>query len=322
MTSHPYSYDHLPVINYPHHPAYGTAFPKPSLGDRVAALAKFASGFAIIAARLVADYEHLPRPKDRSNKVAELIRRSPTYLGLIATQKLRRLMRRPAEPVTAAGTSVLNTLNLDGIAGLRLPAEQLGRVRDLLSPHYRTLEARLAQKTPDQRHFDETRLWLDKDVCPEVYAYFNQLAAELGVIEASAYLGRPVAIAHVVPQINDPNDAFWSNHFSDVGVADSPCDYCHVDATYNLLKFIIYVSEVGPDNGPFTYVRGTHRASRNFWDGLIRRANDYAGLSWTKPQSRRLFNAFPKFLQRKAAFVLTCRLATNMPTLSSATNGA
>ncbi|MCK1452517.1 hypothetical protein IVB36_16880 [Bradyrhizobium sp. 35] len=68
---------------------------------------------------------------------------------------------------------MLNTLNLDGIAGLWLSAEQLGRVRELLSPHYRTLEARLAQKAPDQRHFDETRLWLDKDVFPEVYTYFN-----------------------------------------------------------------------------------------------------------------------------------------------------
>ncbi|MCK1452518.1 hypothetical protein IVB36_16885 [Bradyrhizobium sp. 35] len=44
----------------------------------------------------MADYEHLPRPKDNSHKIAELIRRSPTYLRLIATQKLRRLMRRPA----------------------------------------------------------------------------------------------------------------------------------------------------------------------------------------------------------------------------------
>jgi hypothetical protein len=62
------------------------------------------------------------------------------------------------------------------------------------------------------------------------------------------------------------------------------------------------VSEVGPDNGPFTYIRGTHRANRKFWDGLIRRANDYAGLSWTKRRNRQLFNALPKFLQRKAAF--------------------
>lgn len=102
----------------------------------------------------------------------------------------------------------------------------------------------------------------------------------------------------------------------------SPSDYCHVDATYNLQKFIVYVSEVEPDNGPFTYVRETHRASRKFWDGLIRRANDHAGLSWTKPQSRRLFNELPKFLQRKTAFGIDLPPAANMPTPFSTMNGA
>lgn len=303
MTSHPYTYDHLPVVDYLHHPAYGAAFPNPTVGDRLSALATFASGFALITARLVADYEHLPRPKDKSHKMAEFVRLSPTYLRMILSQKLRRLAGPHPQPTTEAGKNVLNTLNRDGIAGFRLSPEQLAKVREMFAPHYKTLEARLAQKTPEQRHFDETRLWLDKDECADIYGYMNQLASELGVLEAgSAYLGRPVVISHVVPQINDPTDKFWANHFSDVGVADSPCDYCHMDATYNLLKFIVYVSEVGPENGPFKYVRGTHTAARRFWDGIIRRANDYAGLSATKPAYRKLFSALPKFLQRKAAF--------------------
>lgn len=46
----------------------------------------------------------------------------------------------------------------------------------------------------------------------------------------------PAAVAHVVPQIDDPTDNFRLNHFRDVGVGNSPCDYCHIDATYNLLQ--------------------------------------------------------------------------------------
>jgi len=304
MSTKPYAFDHLPVVDYARHPAYGVAFPQPGIADRARALARFASGFALIAGRRLADYEHLPRPKDKSRRLAELVRHVPTYLRLIPSQRLRRLVRGSSlQPKSTAGRSVFNTLERDGIVGIGLTPDQLGSVRELLAPHYRTLEARLERTSPEERHFDETRLWLDRDIYPEIYRFFNELAAQLGVIEgASAYLNRPVAIAHIVPQINDPSDKFWANHFSDVGVADSPCDYCHVDATYNLLKFIIYVSDVGPDNGPFTYVRGSHRASRGFWDGLIRRANDYAGLSWTKRPNRQLFNALPKFLQRKAAF--------------------
>lgn len=298
-----FPYDHLPDIDYAHHPAYGLALPRPTFLERIKALGRFALGLAIISGRRLTDYEHLPRPKDKAHKIAGLIGNLPAYAHLIPAQKLRRLKASESRPTVEPAREVLNTLEQDGIAGFRLSEEQLNAIRKLLAPHYKTLEARLAQKTPEQRHFDETRLWLDADANPEVYGFFGDLASSLGVTEAaSAYLHRPVRVSHVVPQINDPSDQFWSNHFSDVGVEDSPCDYCHVDATYNLLKFIVYVSEVGPDNGPFTYLRGSHKASHRFWDGLVRRANDYAGLSSTKRELRRAFNALPKILQRKAAF--------------------
>jgi hypothetical protein len=299
-----FSYDHLPDVDYAHHPAYGLAFERPSLRLRAKALGRFARGLGMIAMRLAADYEHLPRPKDKSRKVAELLRRAPTYVYLVAAQKLRWLTGRGSfQPQAEAGRNVLGVLERDGIVGFRLSPEDLKNIRELLSPHYMTLEKRLAQKSPEQRHFDETRLWLDSDLYPDVYRFFDDMAARRGVIDAAgAYLKRRVEIAHVVPQINDPTDKFWANHFGDVGVPDSPCDYCHIDATYNLLKFIVYVSPVGAENGPFTYVRGSHVASRNFWDGLIRRANDYAVLSSTKRAYRELFNALPKLLQRKAAF--------------------
>jgi hypothetical protein len=299
-----FSYDHLPDVDYAHHPAYGLAFERPSLPLRAKALGRFARGLGMISMRLVADYEHLPRPKDKSRKLAELLRRAPTYMYLVAAQKLRWLVGRVSyQPKAEVGRNVLGVLDRDGIVGFRLSEEDLSGIRELLSPHYKTLERRLAEKSPEHRHFDETRLWLDSDLYPDVYRFFNDMAARLGVIDAaSAYLKRPVEITHVVPQINDPSDRFWANHFSDVGVPDSPCDYCHIDSTYNLLKFIVYVSPVSAENGPFTYVRGSHLASRNFWDGLIRRANDYAGLSWTKRAYRELFNALPKVLQRKAAF--------------------
>ncbi len=293
--------EHLPVIDYDAHPAYGRAMPPPDLGTRLKAMRYFAYGLFLICARGIADLEHLPRPTDRTHKWRWIARHLPMYLRLIVSQRLCRAA--PCQPQTAEGKQVLDALQGDGIAGFRLGADRLAEIRNLVAPHFKTLEARLAQKPPEARKFDETRLLLAPESHPELYAWFNRFAAEIGVVEAaSAYLKRPVAIAAVVPQINDSSDNFWADHFKDVGVADSPCDYCHIDATYNLLKFIVYVSEVGPDNGPFAYVRGSHRASRGFWDGLIRRANDYAGLSWTKPQFRKLFYALPHFLQRKAAF--------------------
>jgi len=299
-----YPFDHLPVIDYDAHPAYGRALPPPHLGTRLKALLYFARGLLLIGTRRIADLEHLPRPTDRSHKWRWVVRHLPMYFRLIVLQRLSRAGSGAAcQPQTAAGKQVLAVLERDGIAGFSLGSDKMREIRNLLAPHFKALEERLAQKAPEARKFDETRLWLAPESYPELYKWFNRFASEIGVTEAaSAYLQRPVSVAHVVPQINDPTDNFWANHFGDVGVADSPCDYCHIDATYNLLKFIVYVSEVGPNNGPFAYVRGSHRASGGFWDGLIRRANDYAGLSWTKPQFRELFYALPRGLRRKAAF--------------------
>lgn len=299
-----YSFDHLPVINYQAHKAYGQALAKPRLGERLRALKQFAFGMAQIASRRLADYEHLPRPKDKQRKLQWMLRHSPTYLRLVVSQRLRRLVAGNAyAPKTAAASEILDGIERNGIVAVRLPAAKVAEMAEKLQPYFAELEQRLASKSLDDRKFDETRLWIDSDKDPGIYQWFNEAMRSVGIVEAaSAYLKRPVTVAHIVPQINDTSDNFWANHFVDAGVEDSVCDYCHVDATYNLLKMIIYVNEVTEENGPFSYVKGSHKAARGFWDGMIRRANDYAGLSWTKRQYRELFFALPRALQRKGAF--------------------
>jgi hypothetical protein len=299
-----YSFDHLPVIDYGRHKAYGKSLRKPRLSERITALRRFAYGMILIAGRRLADYEHLPRPKDKQRKIRWMLQHSPTYLRLVVSQRLRRLAAGNSyAPKTAAAGEILHHIEQDGIMAVRLPASKVDEMAEKLKPYFVELERRLAAKSPDERKFDETRLWIDSDKDPGIYQWFNEAMRSVGIVEAaSAYLKRPVAVSHIVPQINDPTDNFWANHFIDVGVEDSICDYCHIDATYNLLKMIIYVGEVTDENGPFSYVKGSHRAAAGFWDGMIRRANDYAGLSGTKPSYRELFFALPRALQRKGAF--------------------
>ena len=299
-----YSLDHLPVIDYRTHKAYGQVLAKPSLSQRLNALKHFAFGMMLIASRRLADYEHLPRPTDKQQKIRWMLRHSPTYLRLMVSQRLRRLFAGNSyAPKTAAAQELLNGVERDGIVAVRLPAAKVAEMADRLQPYFKALEQRLASKPPSERKFDETRLWIDPEGDPGIYRWFNETMRSAGVVEAaSAYLKRPVEVAHIVPQINDPSDNFWANHFVDAGVEDSVCDYCHVDATYNLLKMIVYLNEVTEENGPFSYVKGSHRAAKGFWDGMIRRANDYAGLSWTKRPYRELFHALPRPLQRKGAF--------------------
>jgi hypothetical protein len=299
-----YPFDHFPVIDYRAHRAYGGFLPKPRLKSRLRALRWFAFGLAMIAGRLLVDYEHLPKPKNKSAKLRWMLSRSPMYARLVFSQKIRRVFARNKFSASSPkADEVLAVLKRDGAICVRLNQQQVREMRDLLEGHFQALKARLASKRPQDRHFDETRLWLDRDKNADVFAWFTDVLGSHGVLEASSiYLNRPVGVAHVNPQINDPSDNFWANHFVDAGVEDSRCDYCHFDSTYNVLKMIIYVSDVAPKTGPFSFVRGSHRADSAFFDGIIRRANDYGGLSSTRRQCRELFNALPKFLQRKAAF--------------------
>ncbi|NVN85868.1 MAG: hypothetical protein HXX15_07230 [Rhodopseudomonas sp.] len=294
-----YQFEHLPVIDYDAHPAYGRVLPMPQLGARLKAIAYFGYGFVLAAARRLVDVENLPRPGENSKKFSAILRALPTYLRLIILQLLSRLSAGGAfKPKTERGANIFAPLQRDGIVGVRLPADKIAEIRSLLAPHFKTLEAKIVAKAAD---LDDGRLWLDPEASADIYKWFNQAAADLGLLEAaSAYLKRPVGVGHIAAQIDDKASSV--SPFADVAVDTSPCDGFHIAPTHNLLKYVIYLSDVGPANGPLSYVVGSHRASLGFWDGLIRRANDLAGLSSTQAASRETFYALPNGLQRKAAF--------------------
>jgi hypothetical protein len=293
-----YQFDHLPVIDYDKHPAYGRVLSMPQLGARLKVLVYFGYGLLLALARRIVDHENLPRPADNSQKFAAILRNLPTYLRLIILQRLGRLAAGNAfKPRTERGADILAPLERDGITGVRLAPDKIVEIRNLLAPQFKSLE----QKASLPGHADDNRLWLDPTTAPEIYKWFNQTAADAGLIEAaSAYLRRPVGVGHIAAELVD--HAAQVSPFVDVGVDASPCDGFHIDPTNNLLKFVIYLSDVGPANGPLTYVVGSHRTSGGFWDGLVRRANDLGGLSSTQPEYRELFYALPAGLQRKAAF--------------------
>jgi hypothetical protein len=270
----------------------------PQLGARLKVLVYFCYGLLLALARRIVDHENLPRPAENSQTFSAILRNLPTYLRLIMLQRLGRLAAGNAfKPKTERGADILAPLERDGITGIRIAPDKILEIRNLLAPQFKTLEQNGTLPGRQQ----DGRIWLDPAVSPEIYKWFNQTAADVGLIEAaSAYLRRPVGVGQIAAELVD--HAAPVSPFVDVGVDISPCDGFHVDPTNNLLELVIYLSDVGPANGPLTYVVGSHRASGGFWDGLVRRANDLGGLSSTQPAYRELFYALPAGLQRKAAF--------------------
>ncbi|ABD85836.1 hypothetical protein [Rhodopseudomonas palustris] len=297
-----YQFDQLPVIDYDKHPAYGRVLPMAQLGSRLKAVTYFAYGLVLATARRLIDVENLPRPAAGEPKLGSVLRHLPVYLRLIMLQRLSRLAAGNAyQPKTERGDNLLAPLQRDGVAGVRLPPDKLFEIRNLLAPQLKILEQQLALKPALSADAEETRLWLDPATNAEIYKAFNQTAADLGVLEAaSAYLKRPVGVGQLAVQINDPVEG--PSEFADVGVDSSATKHFHIDTSGNLLKLVIYLGDVGPANGPLAYVPGSQRAAKGIWDGLVRRANDLAGLSSTTPSSRELFFALPEGWRRKASF--------------------
>ena len=123
--AHSYQFDHLPVIDYDAHPAYGQSLPAAGLGTRLKALSHFAYGLLLIGTRGIADLEHLPRPADRTHKWRWIMRHLPTYFRLIVLQRLRRTTAGAAhQPRTPEGRQVLDVLERDGIAGIGVSVDQ------------------------------------------------------------------------------------------------------------------------------------------------------------------------------------------------------
>jgi hypothetical protein len=295
-----YPFDHLPAIDYDAHPAYGRVMSMPMLGARLKAISYFGYGFLLTSAQRVIDIAHLPPPAAAGKPLVTLLRHLPTYLRLILLQRLSRFTAgRAFAPKTERGAAVFAPLQSDGFAAVQLGSDAVAQIRTQLAPQLSALEQRAAPIGEAERR----RIDVDPAAHSDLYRWFNQTAADLGLTEAaSAYLKRPVGVGRIVAELAEAPGTPAASPFADVSVETSPCDGFKVDLAYNVLKLVIYLGEVGSANGPLSYVVGSNRAATRFWDGLIRRANDLAGLSSTQQAWRETFYALPAGLQRKATF--------------------
>jgi hypothetical protein len=302
----PYRGTSLPEIDYDAHPAYGGTFPKPTLRERLQALSVFLRTFAFVSVRRIVDYENMPLLTKEAGfhglHFTTALRFVAMYGRIRATRLLRTLtgQRRPAVP---ANPALLNQLKSDGIVCLTLSPDEIENVRAVTNPGFSKLDERRAGIPLDKRKFDDNVYWCTRAADPQAFKTVEDIFGHYGIIEtASAYLGRPVGVKHVNAQINDEDYAFWKRQFADTKIPDPWGSYLHVDATYGMLKCAIYVHEIGPDGGPFCYVRGSQRAKVGWFEGMVRRTNDFGGLSGRKAEVRRKFMALPRFLRKKAEF--------------------
>jgi hypothetical protein len=257
----------IPDIDYSTHPAYGALFGKPALVDRIRALCVVAPALA-------------------------------RFTVLELRQAARRLLS--PNPVKCTNTTFLER----GICIERFEPEAKNALLEALAEPCKFLNDRLAKIPPAARSYEDAQLLVDRSRAPRAYEILERELQRLGVFElARSYLkGAKGAVKYFVLQTNDAGESHWRERFKDIGLRDSPANYLHVDTGVGVLKTIMYLSDVGRQNGPFCYAPGSHGMRRGVVDRIVRSAADVSLIGAPEPENRKSFSALPQFLQRKADF--------------------
>lgn len=262
----------LPQIDFASHPAYGSHFGKPNPALRLRAVGRMAPALGVFML---------------------------WELRSVLVRALGRLKRKPAAPGFA------EEFARNGTVAARIGPNVRARIADGLAPHLADLRKRLANLRPEEASYGDAQLSLRPENAGPVFDAVGDMLEEQGVFDlVRCYIpGALGRIKRITLQWNRAGETHWRNRFADLPGLSSTADYLHVDTGGGIIKAIYYVSdEVRPENGAFSYVLGSNRRATSAFDRIVRSAADHSGMSRTDAESRRLFNALPRFLQRKADF--------------------
>lgn len=191
-------------------------------------------------------------------------------------------------------------LGRDGVVGYRVPPEMIARLLRHAEPYVNQILKNKQEKGVNV--FKEKVLQVSERKSPKFFATVNGLLKELQIISrAEHYRGYPLYLTKLAVQVGDPEDSDWRDHFADIGVKDPPTSYFHIDGSIGDMKALVYLTDVGEENGPFQYIRGSNHVLGVF-ENAVRYGNDKTKFDSCDLNHRKLFAALPRMLQKKSEF--------------------
>lgn len=286
-------------VDYGKHPAYAMLTSTLTLGQRIAALARFTKYFCLIAFKRIVSYELIPAHLRRFDTLGAIGRFAKAAL----CNAVQKLVVGSGRYRADQGTEIEKELRTNGICVLKTDDMAFNRVQQAASPLLQDLRKLRGDRARGGREFAESRGSALRTRDAQLFTAVENLLAQSGVLDAcSAYIGQPAMLIDVNPQINDASDDFWQRIFPDLPESPRPTAYMHRDASGGDIKAIFYMSDVGAGNGPFSYSIGSQRTERRWLTDWIEETNDQSGASGTSAEDRRSFIALPGALRRKCAF--------------------
>lgn len=287
------------LVNYEQHPAYAELTKSVGLSTRLKALRRFLPSLAVIKVKRAIRYEMIPLHIRKASGVSGWLEKTRVALSHLFQKHAGHNVALDVPGLTELDRS----FRRQGCAVIAAPESAYQHLANLSRPNFERLEIRRAAQRDGARDFEASRSYARRDEAKALFEAIEALFTQSGVFDtAQAYLGRKIKLIDVNPQINDPSDDFWRRVFPDLQQPTPSCAYFHRDASGGDIKAIVYMSDVGPDNGPFGYVIGSHLMPLQRADDHVSEANDSNGMAGTGPENRRCFAALPEAWRHKGAF--------------------
>lgn len=173
-----------------------------------------------------------------------------------------------------AGDDVLRELQDQGVALTRARPDLKASLMALTQPIVERIETHLEATV--ETGFKDGQILLDPAEHAPVFRAVEEIfdAARIWDI-SSAYAGQPLVLASVAAQVNTvgtTNRKYTA--IDEVGLPKLRTNYFHIDSLgWPHHKVLIYLNDVGLDQGPFRFVTGSHRVADDF-ELSVRKTND------------------------------------------------
>ncbi|WP_026069272.1 phytanoyl-CoA dioxygenase family protein [Legionella tunisiensis] len=284
--------------------AYADFIKAADFRSKIHSLFIFGKYFLIVAIKRVISYELIPADLRNPKTVPDFI----ATLKKIALNIRYKFLPRKNRSVDKTGEQISTNLDRQGICVVDMNSYQFDKIDVLALPLLEKLRQIRGQRKEGSREFIESRSTALRSASKDLFQAVEAALTASGILSGIAkYLGRPVSVVDINPQINDSSDDFWRRFFPDLAIEKPTTAYCHRDASGGDVKVILYLSDVEQENGPFSFILGSHRNRPGRFANLVQEINDTSGFSSTDPKARQLFSALPSFLRKNVLLVMTCK---------------
>ena len=195
----------------------------------------------------------------------------------------------------------------EGVAPVQLSPGTLGPIEQAAAPVLGAISRRLdeTRAAGERIQYKTAHEAVGATTHPELWTAVEQAMRESGALEiTAAYFGAPAAKVRSAGLLLNQADQDWAVRlYRDLDVEAPPTAGFHIDSNGKcFVKVVLYLSDVGPDQGPFGMVPGSHRWAEGSEERIYRRAFDKSDLVIRSAKKRRMFLSLPPEMQVKAEF--------------------